>query len=160
MGTNFYARHIPSELEYARMQEALTNRELDRLRELLDASQKKYHIGKRSGGWQFLFAPHIKLRTGFGNSGQIVSPWENTLESIKDYLSRPDVEIRNEYDEVFTPEQFWTEEIGYCLYNDPDKYINGKQYYEKYPHEARMVLEDTEFTTEEGLRFSTDEDFC
>ena len=161
MGTNFYARHIPTELEYARMQEALTNRELDRLRELLDASQKQYHIGKRSGGWQFLFAPHIKLRVGFGNSGQVVSPWENTLESIKEYLSQPDVEICDEYGRTFTPEEFWNEEVDDALYNDPEKYINGEQYYQKHPQEKRYVFDsDMEFTTDEGLRFSTDEDFC
>ena len=161
MGTNFYCKHIPTEEEYNKMQEALTNRQLDRLRKLLDESQKEYHIGKRSRGWQFLFAPHIKLRSGFWNSGEVVSPWENTLESIKEYLSRPDVVIFNEYAEEFTPEQFWNEEIGNYLYNDPDNYINCEQYYKKHPNQrSGIILEDTEFTTDEGLRFSTDEDFC
>ena len=161
MGTNFYCKHIPTELEYARMQEALTNRQLDKLEELLNKAKKEYHIGKRSGGWQFLFAPHIKLRSGFGNSGEVVSPWENTLVSLKEYLSRPDVEIYDEYGDKFTPEQFWNEEIGDCLYNDPENYINGEQYYKKYPNQrSGLFMEDTEFTTDEGLRFSTDEDFC
>lgn len=161
MGTNFYAKHIPTEAEYEEMQKALTERQLDKLEELIHESRKKdYHIGKRSGGWQFLFAPHIKLRSGFYNSGKIVSPWENTLESIKEYLSRPDVEIYDEYGQKFTPEQFWNEEVGESLYNDPEKYINGEQYYKKYPNQrSGIFLEDTEFTTEEGLRFSTDEGF-
>lgn len=161
MGTNFYAKHIPTEAEYEEMQKALTNRQLDKLEELIKQSQAEYHIGKRSGGWQFLFAPHIKLRRGFGNSGEVVSPWENTLESLKEYLSRSDVEIYDEYGGKFTPDEFWNEEIGECLYNDPEKYINGEQYYQKYPNQrSGILLEDTEFTTEEGLRFSTDEDFC
>ena len=128
MGTNFYARHIPTEQEYEAMQQKIVERNLDELQKLLDEAKTQYHIGKRSGGWQFLFAPHIKLRVGFGNSGQVVSPWENTLESIKEYLNRPDVEIVNEYGEVFTPEQFWNEEVGDALYNDPERYINGNQY--------------------------------
>jgi hypothetical protein len=161
MGTNFYCKHIPTEEEYNKMQEALTNQQLDKLEELLNEAKKEYHIGKRSYGWQFLFAPHIKLRVGFENSGKAVSPWENTLASLKEYLSRPDVEIYDEYGRKFTPDEFWNEEVGESLYNDPEHYINGEQYYEKYPEEKRYsFLSDTEFTTEEGLRFSTDEDFC
>lgn len=161
MGTNFYARHIPTEAEYVEMRNALAERQLDKLSKLIKDSKAEYHIGKRSGGWQFLFAPHVKLRNGFRNSGEIVSPWENTLESIKEYLSRPDVEIYDEYGRKFTPDEFWNEEVGESLYNDPEHYINGDQYYEKYPNQrSGSFLEDTEFTTEEGLRFSTDEDFC
>ena len=161
MGTNFYARHIPTEAEYVEMRNALAERQLDKLSKLIKDSKAEYHVGKRSCGWQFLFAPHVKLRHGFRNSGEIVSPWENTLESIKEYLSRPDVEIYDEYGRQFTPDEFWNEEVGESLYNDPEHYINGEQYYEKYPNQrGGMFLEDTEFTTEEGLRFSTDEDFC
>lgn len=161
MGTNFYAKHIPTEAECEEMQKALTDRQLDKLEELINKSKRKYHIGKRSYGWQFLFAPHIKLRDGFGNSGEVVSPWENTLASLKEYLSRPDVEIYDEYGQKFTPDEFWNEEVGESLYNDQEHYINGEQYYHKYHIEKRSAfLGDTEFTTEEGLRFSTDEDFC
>lgn len=160
MGTNYYARHIPTEAEYEEMQKALTNIQLDKLEELIKQSKSEYHIGKRSCGWQFLFAPHIKLRSGFGNSGEVVSPWENTLESLKEYLSRPDVEIYDEYGQKFTPDEFWNEVVGESLYNDPEKHINCEQYYEKYPNQRNGIfVEDTEFTTEEGLRFSTDEDF-
>lgn len=161
MGTNFYCKHIPTEEEYKKMQEALTNKQLDKLEELLHDAKKEYHIGKRSCGWQFLFAPHIKIREGFSNSGQVVSPWENKLESIKEYLSRPDVIIYDEYGTEFTPEQFWNKEIGYCLYNDPENSINGEQYDKKHPNKRSGIsLDSMEFTTEEGLRFSTDEDFC
>ena len=160
MGTNFYARHIPTESEYEEMQKALTSKQLDKLEELLHNAKHEYHIGKRSGGWQFLFAPHIKLRRGFGNSGEVVSPWENTLGSLKEYLSRPDVEIYDEYGDKFTPDEFWDKEVGESLYNNPEKYINGAQYYKKYPDQVNVFFSDnTEFTTEEGLRFSTDDDF-
>ena len=161
MGTNYYCKHIPTEEEYKKMQETLTNKQLDKLEELLHDAKKEYHIGKRSCGWQFLFAPHIKIREGFANSGQVVSPWENTLESIKEYLSRPDVIIYDEYGTEFTPEQFWNKEIGHSLYNDPENFINGEQCDEKYPNQRSGIsLDSMEFTTEEGLRFSTDEDFC
>lgn len=154
MGTNFYARHIPTESEYEEMQKALANKQLDKLKELLHNAKREYHIGKRSYGWQFLFAPHIN------NSGEVVSPWENTLGSLKEYLSRPDVEICDEYGDKFTPDEFWNEKVGESLYNNPEKYINIEQYYKEYPNQVKVFLGDnTEFTTEEGLRFSTDEDF-
>ena len=161
MGTNFYARHIISESEYAEMEKKLVERNLKDLRELLDKAEKEYHIGKRSGGWQFLFAPHIYMRDDW-RKGEIVSPWENTLESIKEYLARPDVEIYDEYGDKFTPEQFWNDEIGYCLYNDPEKYINGEQYDQMEKQKGKYNYYETEsfeFTTEEGLRFAKDAEF-
>lgn len=161
MGTNFYCRKIPTAKEMKEMQQALAERQYDKLKELIDATAKEYHIGKRSYGWQFLFAPHIKRRNGFANTGCVVSPWEETIASIKKYLSRDDVEIYNEYGEKFSFYDFWNEEIGYCLFNDPKDYINGEQYYEKYPSQKSSIFRDPmEFTTEEGLRFSTDENFA
>lgn len=161
MGTNFYCRKIPTASEMTEMQKTLAERQYDKLQELISNSAKEYHIGKRSGGWQFLFAPHIKRRSGFSDSGQIVSPWEETISSIKKYLSRDDIEIYNEYGEKFSFYDFWNEEIGYCLFNDPEKYINSEQYYKKYPSQnSHIFLEPMEFTTEEGLRFSTDQDFA
>lgn len=161
MGTNFYCRKIPTASEMKQMQQLLAKRQYEQLQEMINTAAKEYHIGKRSGGWQFLFAPHIKRRSGFSNTGQIVSPWEETIDSIKNYLSREDVEIYNEYGETFSFYDFWTEEIGNCLFNDPEKYINSEQYYKKYPSQkSNIFLEPMEFTTEEGLRFSTDEDFA
>lgn len=161
MGTNFYAKHIPTEQEYKEMETALANRQLDQLRELIDKADHQYHIGKRSGGWQFLFAPHIKKREGFGNSGRIVSPWEDTLDSIKEYLSRDDVQIIDEYGQEFTVDQFFNEQIGHCLYHDEKNAINGFDYDKMDPDSSKYYrTEDMEYTTEEGLRFSTDEDFC
>lgn len=160
MGVNFYCRKIPTASEMKEMQQALTERQYDKLQKLIDTATKQYHIGKRSGGWQFLFAPHIKRRSGFYDSGQVVSPWEETIASLKNYLSREDVEIYNEYGDKFTFYEFWNEEIGDSLFNDPENYINSKQYYEKYPNQkSGLFLEDTEFTTEEGLRFSTNDYF-
>ena len=161
MGTNFYAKHIPSEQEYAKMQEALTNRQLDKLRELIDIAQTEYHIGKRSSGWQFMFCPHIKNKKDcYWGYGQIISPWEDTLESIKEYLSRDDVQIIDEYGNEFTVEQFFNDEIGYCLYHDKDNAINGEDHDnpKNYPI-SRLPISTYEYTTEEGLRFATTEDW-
>lgn len=153
MGTNFYCTKIPTAEEHQKMQELLMEKQYEKLKELIEESNPTYHIGKRSAGWQFLFAPHKSLYQPW----ETPNPWENTLESIKEYLAREDVVIKDEYGEVFTSEQFWNDEIGYCLYNNLDKYINGEQYDER--EMSKFPCASHEFTTKEGLRFSTDIDF-
>ena len=160
MSTNFYAKHIPTEQEYKEMEVALANRQLDKLQELMDSAQKQYHIGKRSSGWQFQFVPHIKTREGFWNTGMVISPWEDSYKSIRDYLSRSDVQIVDEYGDEYTCDEFF-EEIKDILYHDKEKAINGFDYdcnVEKYPH--RIPIGKMEYTTGEGLRFATDDDWC
>lgn len=153
IGTNYYATELPTEGQIAKMQTLLMKRQLQQVQKMLE-EVPRYHIGKQSGGWQFLFAPHIKQRNGFSNSGQIVSPWEDTLESITNYLSREDVKIEDEYGKSYTCKQFFNK---ISVYNDPENAINGEQYDQKYPSE--WGCEKYEYTTNEGLRFSTDEDF-
>ena len=96
------------------------------------------HLGKRSGGWQFLWDYH---------DGVYFQP---TLYSIKEFLSQDGIVIYNEYGEVFTLEQFINEEAGPSLYKNEnhtnesdDEFINWDDYY----------------FTNDGLRFSKFEDF-
>lgn len=152
MSTNFYAVHVPTELEYAKMQEALTNRQLGRLQKLLDEAKHEYHIGKRSCGWQFKFVPHINKRTG-----EVISPWEDTLASIKEYLSRDDVRIVDEYRVEHTYESFF-EEIKDILYHG-EHAINGYDHVDNVNSRVWYNVSDVEYTTEEGLRFATNDDW-
>ena len=141
MGTNFYARIIPKEEDIKRVHriidDYLIGNTLEIDDDILKDSVQKIHLGKRSSGWQFLWQANPKY-------------YQDNLESIKEFLSRDDVIIYNEYEESFTLEEFLDKEIGYCLYNDPDKFINGRQYAEKYnePYEPCG-----EWTTKDGLRF-------
>ena len=127
-------------------------RQLTKVQKML-GEVPRYHIGKQSGGWQFLFAPHIRQR-GY-NPGQIVSPWEDTLESITEYLSRDDVKIEDEYGDSYTCKQFFNK---ISVYNDPVTAINGEQYDKRDPNPYSKCTE-FEYNTKEGLRFATDEDF-
>lgn len=158
MSTNFYCTVIPTEEQIAEMQSALIKKQMKSLQDMINCYSVTYHIGKRSVGWQFLFCPHIKIRKGFWDTGHVKSPWENTLESIKKFLAREDVVIEDEYGRKYTSDQFW-KEIGPCLYNDPEYYINGDQYYKRSGESWMLINDDFEFITEEGLRFSTDDDF-
>jgi hypothetical protein len=97
---------------------------------------------------------------GIRDTNKVVSPWENSLESLKEFLSRPDIEIYDEYGVRYTPEQFWDEEVGESLYNDPQRFINGAQYDERGREKMYFfTCEESEFTSEDGLRFSKTNDF-
>lgn len=109
----------------------------------------KVHLGKRSGGWQFLWNH---------NNEQY---YKKTLQSIREFLDADNGFIVDEYGECFTTEQFLNDEIGEAMYNDPDRFINGYQYDEKEKSVYSWAkCSKHEFTTSEGLRFSTSTEFC
>lgn len=141
MGTNFYARIIPKEEDIKRVHRIidgyLTGNTLEIDDDILKDSVQKIHLGKRSCGWQFLWQNNPKY-------------YDDNLESIKEFLSRDDVIIYNEYEERFTLEKFLDKEIGYCLYNDPEYFMNGRQYAEKHNESFDNF---GEWTIEDGLRF-------
>ena len=149
MGTNFYARRIPTQEEIA----ALHNRIDDIAKGICSISSiaseiemdNDIHLGKRSGGWQFNWEYHPEY-------------YSDNLESIKKFLSRDDIVIVDEYNTEFSLDEFLNEEIGYCLYNDPEEYINGEQYDKKY-RDGHIAVSGREWTSEDGLRFSSGE-FC
>lgn len=147
MGTNFYARIIPKEEDIKRVHRIidgyLTGNTLEIDDDILKDTVQKIHLGKRSSGWQFLWQANPKY-------------YQDNLESIKEFLSRDDVIIYNEYEERFTLEKFLDKEIGYCLYNDPEYFMNGRQYAEKH---NESFDDFGEWTTEDGLRF-VKRDFC
>jgi hypothetical protein len=119
------------------------------LNEKLDKCKiEKIHLGKRSGGWQFIWNHNDKKY------------YQDNLESIKEFLNDGDGWIEDEYGERFTPEQLLNDKIGACLYNDPERYINGHQYDERENYYcAWKNCGQYEYTTSDGLRFSTSTDF-
>lgn len=147
MGTNFYARIIPKEEDIKRVHRIidgyLTGNTLEIDDDILKDAVQKIHLGKRSSGWQFLWQANPKY-------------YQDNLESIKEFLSQDDVIIYNEYEERFTLEKFLDKEIGYCLYNNPEYFTNGRQYAEKH---NESFDDFGEWTTEDGLRFVKG-DFC
>lgn len=80
---------------------------------------KKIHLGKRSGGWQFLWNH---------NRFKLYGP---TIKSIRKYLENTEGQIVDEYGEKFTVEQFFNDEIGYYLYRNEDC-MTAEDYHSKY----------------------------
>lgn len=146
MGTNFYARRLPTNLQT----EEIIERVLDFASGKMHSSDflqgieniEEVHLGKRSCGWQFLW--------------QTSCHYFACLSSIMEYLSSPGVIIYNEYGDTFTLKQFIEEEVGESLYNDPENYINGSQYHKKHPNEP-FYRPGAEWTSEDGLRFTEDD---
>lgn len=102
------------------------------------------HLGKRSGGWQFLWDYH---------NGRYYEP---TLESIKEFLSQDNVTIYDEYGEKFTMQQFFDNEIGNTLYlreglTDGSSINDGRDCY--------VIDWNRHYFKNDGLYFSKDEDF-
>ena len=156
MSTNYYLCHVPTVKEHIEMQELLAKKQYEELKNKIEEVTHQYHIGKRSCGWQFLFeAGTGDLKPDDDGYYRLNNPWSNNLQSLKEWLSKSEYIIKNEYGDIFTSEQFWNEEVKESLYNDPDKYINCEQYYKDKPRNFDI----REFTSSDGLRFSMSE-FC
>lgn len=118
MGTNFYLCHVPTIKELEEMQKLLIEKQYKNLKNKIEEATHQYHIGKRSCGWQFIFEAGIgeeETRPDFINDCEfqyLKNPWGNNLKSLKEWLSKSEYIIQNEYGEAFTPEQFWNDEVG------------------------------------------------
>lgn len=117
MGTNVYA--IRKKWQYSDFEDKLSelckNHDLDGLISCVDKIKEKMqyeeiHIGKRSGGWKFLFNHNNWKYYGADK------------ESIMEFLRSCD-SLENEYGDELTPEQFWKEYVEDCKNG-----ITGKEY--------------------------------
>ena len=171
MGMNYYVRRIPEKEDKQKLYEFVeklpTKDELvqmideNRMEELkkgfeeagydvpkiYDEIRKKVHIGKNSYGWQFLWAHNPEY-------------YEDTLESIKAFVTRPGWELVNEENEVFTWEQFMNRYKD-KIYKTDDLW-DLPSYYEYERKQNKNYYQpglNTEYTTSEGLRFCRDADF-
>lgn len=151
MGTNIYARVNPPKAErekfVLKVKEIVDSDDLfalSKLEELLQEFAWDYprvHLGKRSGGWKFLWAPNPKW-------------YDNTKASIDKFLRRDDVVLFNEYGVYLTPEQVWEE------YANTEGFTH-ESYLLQHPEERRHYTGmSIETVTKEGLRIAKDADFC
>ena len=146
MGTNFYARIIPSKERKKELIDAVERndfKEVNRLSQELYGSFDKWdrvggevHLGKRSGGWKFLWNPNwYEERHGHteweeveeGHKiGRFVSEpstvfkfYDLTKKSIKEFIDREDVEIYDEYGDKQDKEEFFFTAINWTTWTDP-----------------------------------------
>ena len=167
MGMNFYAKKITNKETKQRLTniikddmptkqelyELINNGSIEDVSEKLyelwnnfsttyDKENKSIHLGKRSGGWQFLWQFH---------DGKFYS---DNLNSIKEFLNNPDYQIVDECGDVFTTEEFLNDEIGHCLYKTDDLW-DLEHYWKVNPpaHDYMYSHLNDEWTSKDGLRF-------
>lgn len=192
MGTNFYARIIPKQEDKQKLIDAINNNQYDVIEDLtseLYGRRDDYsgigneiHLGKRSGGWKFLWNPNvIKVWDSEACDYAYNYVYPLTKEGITNFVMREDVIITDEYGETFSAEDFlemafsWGEPNGYTgkTYEESHKGESGyKNYYWSNKYQRSMHSENDEMWFDlgyiveyydfesDGLRFATSINFC
>ena len=192
MGTNFYARIIPREEDKQKLIDAINNNQYDVIENLtseLYGRRNDYsgigneiHLGKRSGGWKFLWNPNvIKVWDSEACDYAYNYVYPLTKEGITNFVMREDVIITDEYGETFSAEDFlemafsWGEPDGYTgkTYEESHKEESGyRNYYWSKKYQRSMHSENDEMWFDlgyiveyydfesDGLRFATSVNFC
>lgn len=201
MGTNYYARIIPSKSQIKNLHELIDSNNFKRIRESIEeiyGSFRPYnmndkptgviHLGKRSGGWKFLWNPNIyQIRNGHmeevepGHFKFVPDPdtpyytYPLSKKGIEDFINREDVEIWDECNEKQDKNEFfnmalnWTTWKGkeawdsdsYHLSNPNEKTWSCKNEYTNFLENLGYKLsKDKSDFYSDGLRFSTSTDFC
>lgn len=112
MGTNFYAKRIPTQEQLNDIAEFVVNGKLDIAQDLINETNERIHICKRSSGWQIGF-DH--------NWGKYYQP---NAKSLMEFLDKPDIQIIDEYGEEYTFNEFWNEILDWNA--DPRNYYTSK----------------------------------
>ena len=152
MGTNFYARIIPSKSRKEKLKKMIDEDRFDDIKDemadMYDSSDQwnenhgEIHLGKRSAGWKFLFNPNYERYYPLTKKGLMdflkrdgVIIYTEYFSFRKDdeyseyrYVDDPDSANRKEY--LWTAEQFMNMAINWGYPNDWD----GESY-EKYEKE-------------------------
>ncbi|MBR5296279.1 MAG: hypothetical protein IKU29_00210 [Parabacteroides sp.] len=176
MGTNFYAITIPTKQELDELKQMIDNRQYN---SLLDAANKllgesdtwekrgRVHLGKRSGGWKFLWNPNVRFRYDYQTDTQTPEyTYPLTIQGISDYLHQPNIKIVSEYydelsdendeDDVPTADQFLEMALNWCKEDGWD----GFTYSQEYPEENRWPnREGYEFAHRLGCESKSGSDF-
>ena len=108
--------------------------------------QEEVHIGKRSGGWKFLFACNPKY-------------YEPTRKSINRFLKLHKNEFYDEYGDLQNIDEFWRDTVDGFSGG-----IDSREFYRQLLEKGEKVsdwewgLAEKEFYSD-GLRFTLDPDF-
>lgn len=158
MGTNYYARIIPKQEDKQKLIDAINNNQFDIVQDeckRLFGDKDQYeniggiiHLGKRSGGWKFLWNANVYEyiegridengpwdKTNFKYKHEFIYPL--TKQGISDFLHRDDVVIVSEYyhddepqyaskDDTPTADEFLEMAFNWCKEDGFD----GKTYHE------------------------------
>ena len=121
MGTNFYARIIPSKSRKEKLKKMIDEDRFDDIKDEMadmygssdqwNENHGEIHLGKRSAGWKFLFNPNYERY------------YPLTKKGLMDFLKRDDVIIYTEYFSFRKDDEY----SEYRYVDDPDS-ANRKEY--------------------------------
>ncbi len=179
MGTNYYARIIPTKQRKEEMKESIDDNDFDKIKSLVNKTYSspqfyydgedndffggEIHLGKRSGGWKFLWNPnwykkikgHSEVMEDTSNSRSyhwvedgfdVIKFYDLTRESTKQFIDREDVEIYDEYGEKQDKEEFWNMALNWG-YDKDDEGWDGESY-EKWEMEQNPNYRPSNHETE------------
>lgn len=149
MGTNIYARLHPDNKERSKLalkiKDAIMTNEPDvyyQIENILEEYKEKcpvIHLGKRSAGWKFLWAPNPEY-------------YQNNKRSIDLFLHREDILLYNEYGNILTPLEVWDDYASCDGFTDDD-------WIKEHPEDKWMYENHHDIITVENLRFASTNDF-
>jgi hypothetical protein len=198
MGTNYYARIIPSVESKNELKNAINNNDYSSIEVLTNELYSalhfdgdkfiggEVHLGKRSGGWKFLWNPNVYVKRDIYKDestneyvlGKYVCKflYPLTKEGIKQFIDRDDVEIYDEYGEPQDKNEFFKMAIDWVTWKDKEAW-DSKTYYEDNPQDycgyvcnnnltKYLEQESIDFISDShsdfyscGLRFATNTEF-
>lgn len=179
MGTNFYARVLPTKEQEQELIDAILNKEFDKIKELTqelygsygryDDTGTVYHLGKRSSGWSFLWNHNVHFYYDKNYNWCPKYIYSLNKQGITDFVNRDDVIIFNEYKDVLDKKEFLDMAFTWIGINNKEYYTNPKYDSGYYYSENQSTLNQlaaigvkTEYGEfySDGLRFSTSIEFC
>lgn len=179
MSTNYYARIIPSHKRKKELYNAieandfpLVNRltkemygSLERDWDSEDSIGGVVHLGKRAGGWKFLWNPNVfPIRHGHSERTNGTYKWIEepntalytyplTKKGLHDFIFRDDVRIYDEYDELQDKEEFWNMALSWGYDKDNEGWDTAS-YEDKYTSYT-VTGELTDLLKSEGFKFTS-----
>ena len=194
MGTNYYARIIPKKEDKQKLIDAINNNQFNVVNE---SAQKLFgysnsydingiiHLGKRSGGWKFLWNPNVR-RYIKGRKNENLA-WDKsnieygynyvyplTKQGISDFLHKENIVIVSEYyhdedntnevgEDIMTADEFLDMALKWCEKDglDANKYHiecekKGYKAYDYYDSERCEIWEELGFEVNRGSDFYSD----
>lgn len=179
MGTNYYARILPSKERKKELHDAIEANDFPLITKLTDEMYNPIrveygegyiiggviHLGKRSSGWKFLWNPNVfVIRNGHlednnGTRRYVSDPdtplytYPLTKKGLKSFIDREDILIYDEYDELQDKEEFWKMalEWGYEKDNEGWDAASYEEKHTSYP----VTGELTDLLKKEGYKFTT-----
>ena len=161
MGTNYFARIIPTKERKEKIKQALDDNDFDEIKELVNKTYSspyydyqtntivggEIHLGKRSGGWKFLWnpnwykvlkghsevtevTPNVRTYHWVEHGFEVFKYYELTKESIKNFIDREDVVIYDEYGVQQDKEEFWNMALNWGYKKDGEEGWDGEAYEE------------------------------